>query len=163
MSARTLLLVLFVAAGALDARAMTVPPISAAELDARSDLIVDGRVVDARARWVGRRVITFYVVEYAAASTTTTATTTATTVVAVPGGAVGTLAQKVPGAPVLEVGARYRLHLGRAEGPRATADGPPSRGIVGFFRGVARLVDGEGGAVTVVPFTDDGQPARSTP
>jgi len=155
--ARSLLFALVLAASAQGARAMTVPTMTDAELAARSDLVVDGRVVDARARWVGRRIVTFYVVEYVDDGKRET------TVVAVLGGAVGRFAQKVPGAPVLEVDARYRLHLGRADGPRATDDGPPARGIVGFFRGVARLVDDGAGPPLLVPFDESGAQLRSAP
>lgn len=136
---------------------MTVPPLSPAELVARSDMVVEGRVVDAQTRWVGRRIITFYVVEHRDGATTTT------TLVAIPGGAVGRFAQKVPGAPVLDVGARYRLHLGRADGPRLAAGGPSSRGVVGFFRGAAQIVDVAGGPPVLVPFNDDGVAAGGAP
>lgn len=152
---RALLLALAFVCAADAARAMTVPPLSDDALAARSALVVDGTVIDARARWIGQRIVTFYVVEYVDDGRR------ATTLVAVLGGAVGRYAQKVPGSPVLDVGGRYRLHLGRAEGPRASDDGPPARGIVGFFRGVARIVE-RSGTPLLVPFTEAGEP-RSTP
>jgi hypothetical protein len=152
-----LLLALAVTAFADDAAAMTVPSFTDAELAARSDLIVEGLVVHASARRIGRRVMTFYVVEYFAAGARER------TLVAVPGGADGRFVQKVPGAPLLQVGARYRLHLGRPDGPRADADGPPSRGIVGFFRGAAMITADRAGQPVLVPFTEAGEPRRSVP
>ena len=154
---RSLLVAFVFALSGRDARALTVPAMSDAELAARSDLIVDVRVVDATARWVGHRIVTFYVVEHEDGGARTT------TLVAVPGGAVGRFAQKVPGAPVLIVGSRYRLHLGRADGPRATDDGPAARGIVGFFRGAARIVATGSGPPVLLPFTESGEAQRGTP
>jgi hypothetical protein len=149
MFVRGVLTFLLVVVG-VEAAAMTVPPLSAAELAARADQVVDGRVVSAHARWIGRRIVTFYVVEQGKGGRMER------TLVAVPGGVVGNLAQHVPGAPVLEVGRLYRLHLGPPDGPRARDSGEAGRGIIGFHRGVQRI-DDVGGRRVFVPFTEAGR------
>jgi len=134
---------------------MTVPPLSPTALAARADVVVEGVVTSARARWVGRRILTFYIV-------TPDGVGAPSIVVAVPGGVVGALGQRVPGAPVLHAGQRYRLHLGPADGPADVDGGPPSRGIIGFFRGVALLADHDGVRVSI-PFYDDGHAQEPRP
>jgi hypothetical protein len=138
-------------------RAMTVPAWTAAELAARSDVIVEGVVTGARVRAVGRRVVTFYVVVAGEGAALRSY------LVAVPGGSIDGITQRVPGAPVLNVGRRYRLHLGKAEGPRDAPDGPAARGVVGFFRGVELVDEGPGRAPVRVPFTEAGVPAGAAP
>jgi hypothetical protein len=148
---------LSVVLGGVDAAAMTVPPMSDAELAARADLVVEGTVLDAEAKWVGRRIVTFYAIGCDDGDGTQRTIT-----VAVPGGVVGVLGQRVPGAPTLEKGRRYRLFLGSPVGPRARAGESPARGIVGFFRGVQR-VDVVAGAKVMVPFGVDGAPVEHRP
>lgn len=134
------------------ARATTVPPMSPRELRAAADVVVDGVVVATTSRLVGRRVITFVTLVSGDGSRPVS------TLVAVPGGVVGDIAQVVPGAPMLEPGVRYRLYLGRPDGPRLDGEGPAARGIVGFWRGAFVLGDrGEAHA-----FQADGRaPSRS--
>lgn len=124
--------------------ATTVPPMSPAALQAAADVVVDGVVSGTECRQVGRRIITFATV------VSTDAGHVRTTLVAIPGGVVGDIAQVVPGAPVLEPGVRYRLYLGRADGPRGDDDGPRARGIIGFWRGVF-VLDGRGTATPLLP------------
>ena len=129
------------------ARATTVPPMSEAALRAAADVVVEGVVVATSSRRVGRRVVTFVTVVSGAAPDLSS------TLVAVPGGVVDGIAQVVPGAPQLEPGARYRLYLGRPDGPRLD-DGPTqARGIVGFWRGA--FVVGDRGEVH--PLQPDGR------
>jgi hypothetical protein len=131
---------------------MTVPAWTPAELAARTDVVVEGVVTSAHSRAIGTRMLTFYVVVSGAGPSLRS------TLVAVPGGSVDGWTQRVPGAPVLEVGRRYRLHLGKADGPRDGDSGPASRGIVGFFRGVQWVDEGPGRPPTLVPFTEAGVP-----
>lgn len=140
----TLLLLL-----ALPVSAMTVPSFTEAELRARSEIVVEGVVAVSESRRVGQRIITFVSVISGTAPRLTT------TLVAVPGGDVDGFSQRVPGSPVLEVGRRYRLYLGAADGPRLSADSGRARGVYGFFRG-AFLLDEAGGGV--VPLGEDGLP-----
>jgi hypothetical protein len=117
------------------ARATTVPPMSEAALQAAADVVVEGVVVATTSRLVGRRIITFVTVVSGEAPDLSS------TLVAVPGGVVDGIAQVVPGAPQLELGTRYRLYLGRPDGPRLD-DGPTrARGIVGFWRGAFVIGD----------------------
>lgn len=117
------------------ARATTVPPMTVAQLRAAADVVVDGVVVTSTSRLVGRRVITFVTLVSGESPNLTS------TLVAIPGGVVGDVAQVVPGAPLLEPGRRYRLYLGRPDGPRLDDDGPAARGIIGFWRGAFVLGD----------------------
>ncbi len=133
---------------ALSASATTVPPMTVADLERAADVVVEGVVVDVDARFVGRRIITFYSIQSGRSPDTQT------TLVAVPGGVVGDLTQLVPGAPVLALGQHYRLYLGSATGPRLDDVGARARGIVGFWRGVF-VVDDVGG---VVGLGADGKP-----
>jgi hypothetical protein len=138
--------------------ATTVPPFTESELRAVADVVIDGRVVGSTTRLVGRRVITFVSIVSGSPPQLTT------TLVAVPGGAFGDVTQVVPGSPLLEVGVRYRLYLGRADGPRLDDKGTAARGIIGLWRGVFLIGDrGElaplqpdGRAPTVSP--SDGRP-----
>ena len=66
----------------------------------------------------------------------------------------------MPGAPLLQLGQRYRLYLGKAEGPPAPGSRVASRGVVGFFRGVFVIDAAANDAL--VPFGEDGLP-RTTP
>jgi len=134
------------------ALATSIVPLSPEGLAAAADVVVEGTVAHAEARFVGQRIITFVTVVSGEAPALST------TLVAVPGGVVGDLAQVVPGAPVLHVGARYRLFLGAPTGPRAHDGGPRSRGVIGFFRGAFLLQDGPHGIVAV-PLTERGEPA----
>jgi hypothetical protein len=135
------------------AQATTVPPMSPAELRAAADVVVEGVVVATTSRLVGRRVITFVTLVSGDRARPTT------TLVAVPGGVVDGIAQVVPGAPVLEPGLRYRLYLGRADGPRLDDAGPAARGVVGFWRGAFVIGDrGEAHA-----FQADGRPPLTSP
>jgi hypothetical protein len=142
--------------------ATTVPPFTESELRAAADVVIDGRVVGSTTRLVGRRIITFVSIVSGSPPQLTT------TMVAVPGGVFGDVTQVVPGSPLLEVGVRYRLYLGRADGPRLDDDGVAARGIIGLWRGVFLLGDrGElaplqpdGRAPTVSPV--DGRPTIPT-
>jgi len=130
--------------------AMTVPPMTEAELRAQADVVVDGAVVSQHSAWVGRRVITFSVVVVGSG------TAVRSYLVALPGGDVGGFSQRVPGSPQLAVGGRYRLYLGKADGPVDAPSTVRSRGVVGFFRGVFLVDDAHHGEL--VPFGDDGLP-----
>jgi hypothetical protein len=130
------------------ATATTVPPMTTADLERAADVVVEGVVVDVDARFVGRRIISFYTVVSNPSGRPTS------TLVAVPGGVVGDLTQVVPGAPQLQVGRRYRLYLGGPTGPRLDDGVVRARGVVGFWRG-AFLVDDDGAAVAM---GDDGRP-----
>ncbi len=137
---------------ALPLSAMTVPSFTEAELREHADVVVEGVVAVSQSRRVGQRIITFVSIVSGTAPLLTT------TLVAVPGGNVGGITQRVPGAPVLEVGRRYRLYLGPATGPRLDNGGSSARGVFGFFRGVFLLADVAGG---LVPLGEDGLPANS--
>ena len=145
---RTLLLVLMLAV-ALPTSAMTVPVFTEAQLRDKADVVVEGVVAVSQSRRVGQRIITFVSIISGTAPLLTT------TLVAVPGGDVDGFSQRVPGSPVLEVGRRYRLYLGAADGPRLDDSGACARGVFGFFRG-AFLLDDVGGGV--VPLGEDGLP-----
>lgn len=127
--------------------ATTVPPMDEPRMRAMADVVIDGEVTGVESRFVGRRIVTFVTLVSGTAPSLTV------TLVAVPGGVVDDIAQVVPGAPVLEPGRRYRLYLGRADGPRLDDRGPAARGVVGFWRG-AFLLD-ERGAPR--PFHADGR------
>jgi hypothetical protein len=129
-------------------RATTVPAYTPAQLQAAADVVVEGDVAVVESRWVGQRIITFVSVVVG------TAPRLSTVVVAVLGGQVGDIAQRVPGSPRLDVGRRYRLYLGKADGPEF--NGQRTRGVFGLFRG-AFLVEGG----QPVAFGDDGLPLRS--
>jgi hypothetical protein len=146
------LLALALLSAAPSAVATTVPPMTEEQLRAAADVVVDGHVASATTRLVGRRVLTFVTIVSGTAPLLTT------TLVAIPGGVFGDVTQVVPGAPLLDVGVRYRLYLGRADGPRLDDAGPSSRGIIGLWRGVRLLGDrGE-----LVPLQQDGRtPSRS--
>lgn len=136
--------------------AMVVPPMTEAELRSKADVVVDGTVVSQRAARVGQRVFTFSVVVVGEGAQVRSV------LVALPGGDVGGFPQRVPGAPVLTVGQRYRLYLGPADGPVDPPSAVKSRGVVGFYRGVFLLDDwrGPGADPEIVPFGDDGLPLR---
>ncbi len=123
--------------------ATTVPPMTEAALGEAADVVVEGTVAHSESVWRGTRIITFVTVVSGEAPALTT------TLVALPGGVVDGIAQVVPGTPVLNVGARYRLYLGAASGPKLNDNGARARGVVGFFRGAFLLVDGEAGPVAV--------------
>lgn len=127
---------------------LVVPPMTEAELRAQADVVVDATVVRQEVHALGRRIFTFSTVLVGEG------TSARSYVVAVPGGDVGAIAQRVPGAPLLELGRRYRLFLGKANGPVAPGAVVAARGIVGFFRGVF-VVDDQN---ALVPFGDDGLP-----
>ena len=133
--------------------AMVVPPLSEAELREQADVIVDGVVVAQHSAWVGRRVFTFSTV------VSGTGTSARSVRVALPGGDVGGFSQRVPGSPVLSVGVRYRLYLGKADGPVDAPSTIKSRGVVGFYRGVFLIDPAHDDAL--LPFGDDGLPVRS--
>lgn len=136
--------------------AMTVPAFSEAELRAHADVVVEGVVTSSTTRRFKGRVLTFFTVVSGAAPQLTS------TLVAVPGGEFGGVVQAVPGSPQLQVGSRYRLYLGKADGPRLDDSGAHARTVFGFFRGVFLLDGGGGGSVVdVVPFGDDGLPVRT--
>jgi hypothetical protein len=137
----------------MPAQATTVPPMTEVELQRAADVVVEGVVVASTTRRVGQRVLTFVTVVSGEAPRLTS------TLVAIPGGVFGDIAQVVPGAPQLEPGVRYRLYLGRADGPRLD-DGPTAaRGIIGFWRGAFVLGDrGE-----VHPLQPDGRAAPVSP
>jgi len=127
---------------------LVVPPMTEAELRAQADVVVDGTVIRQEVHALGRRIFTFSTVLVGEGATARSY------VVAVPGGDIGVIAQRVPGAPLLELNRRYRLFLGRATGPSAPGSAVASRGIVGFFRGVFVVDDRN----ILVPFGDDGLP-----
>ncbi len=129
--------------------AMTVPDFSEAELRAHADVVVDGVVGMTQTRRIGTRIMTFVSVISGTAPRLTT------TLVAVPGGDFGGFSQRVPGSPQLEVGRRYRLYLGVADGPQLDG-GARARGVFAYFRGAFLLDDSTGEAI---PFGDDGLPA----
>ncbi|MDP2343350.1 MAG: hypothetical protein Q8O67_20500 [Deltaproteobacteria bacterium] len=132
--------------------AMTVPPMTEAELRAQADVVVDGTVVAQHSAWVGRRVITFSTVVVGSGAAVRSY------LVALPGGDVGAFSQRVPGSPVLAIGGRYRLYLGKADGPVDAPSTVKSRGVVGFFRGVFLVDPSAGRNGALVPFGDDGLP-----
>jgi hypothetical protein len=134
--------------------AMTVPPMTEAELRSQADVVVDGTVVSQHATWVGRRILTFSVVVVGSGGSSVRSY-----LVALPGGDVGGYSQRVPGSPSLVIGGHYRLYLGKAEGPADAPGTVKSRGVVGFFRGVFLIDDAHNAAL--VPFGDDGLPLRA--
>jgi hypothetical protein len=103
--------------------AATTTLMTQAQAFAAADVVVEGTVVSAQSQWVGHRIITFVVVVAGHHSYA----------VAMPGGVVEGIAQAVAGAPVLHVGHRYRLALGKGNGPLH------SRGVVGLGLGVVEL------------------------
>ncbi len=129
---------------------MVVPPMTEAELRRQADVVVDGRVTVQRVVRLGQRVFTFSTLIVGDGQQVRSY------VVALPGGDVDGVTQRVPGSPQLQLGARYRLYLGPATGPRADAHSPPARGVVGFFRGAFAIDDAHNDAL--VPFGDDGFP-----
>jgi hypothetical protein len=123
---------------AQSAGATTVPALTPAQVAARSDVVVEGRVLSRESAWVGRRIFTFVTFEVDATLRGSLAAAEARTrrvTVAIPGGVVGGLGQKVAGAPVLDDGARYALCLSHANGPNG------ARGVVMYQRGAWRLAD----------------------
>lgn len=139
---------------ALALATMVVPVLSEPELRAQADVVVDGVVVRQEVHRLGQRVFTFSTVLVGSGVTATSY------LVALPGGDVvvngQALSQRVPGAPQLQLAQRYRLYLGKPDGPPAPGSRVSSRGVVGFFRGVF-LIDGAHNDA-LVPFADDGQP-----
>ena len=128
--------------------ATTVPAYTVAQLQAAADVVVEGDVAMVESRWVGQRIVTFVTLVVG------TAPRLSTVVVAVLGGQVGDITQRVPGSPQLDVGRRYRLYLGKAEGPEF--NGERTRGVFGLFRGAFLIESGQ-----PVAFGDDGLPVRS--
>jgi hypothetical protein len=153
MKLQVIALAAALASAASPTSATTVPPFTEKELRAAADVVIDGRVVASTTRLVGRRVITFVSVVSGSPPQLTT------TMVAVPGGVFGDVTQVVPGSPLLDVGGRYRLYLGRADGPRLDDEGVAARGIIGLWRGVFLVGDrGE-----LVPLQPDGRAPTVSP
>lgn len=107
------------------------------ELAELADVVVRVRVTSAEARWLDEsgpsRLVTFHearVLEVVKGRVTDDEARAGTLLVGVPGGVLGDVGQRVPGAPALEVGREYLLLLGRAEGPGG------ARGIAGLSHGV---------------------------
>ena len=150
---RRRLLVLLLLLTVVPGRATTVPPMTPAELRAAADVVFEGVVVATTTRLVGRRVLTFVTLVSGVGPLVQS------TLVAIPGGVFGDVAQVVPGSPILEPGQRYRLYLGRADGPLLDDTGPAARGIVGFWRGA--FVVGDRGEVH--GFRDDGRAPTLSP
>ena len=136
-----------------DARAMTIHTFDEATLREKADVIVEGEVVRLEVRRIGQRIISFYLVHVDQLGQSTPRLEW----VAVPGGDVDGFSQRVPGAPQLKVGARYRFFLGAKDGPALDGVGPGSRGIFGFYQGVFLLAD-DGAAV---PFDHEGHPVKA--
>lgn len=132
---------------------MVVPPMTEAELRAAADVVTDATVQSQQTQAIGQRIFTFSVV------VTGVGPSARSFVVALPGGVVDGFAQKVPGTPELVVGQRYRLYLGKADGPPLPGTTTKSRGIIGFFRGVFVVDVADRGAL--IPFGEDGLPTRA--
>lgn len=141
---------------ALALATMVVPVLTEAELRAQADVVVDATVVRQEVHRLGRRVFTFSTV------LTGPGPAAQSYLVALPGGDVvvdgRALSQRVPGAPQLQLGQRYRLYLGKAEGPPLPGGHVASRGVVGFFRGVYVIDAARNDAL--VPFGEDGLPQQ---
>jgi hypothetical protein len=134
------------AAVVLSVAAMVVPPMTLDELRARADVVVVGRVTHQEVHRIGGRLFTFSTLVEGQG------TQLRAHLVALPGGDLDGFSQRVPGSPVLVVGGRYRLYLGKASGPAIPGTTARSRGVIGFFRG-AFVVDDAG---RDVPFGEDG-------
>lgn len=137
---------------------MVVPPMTEAELRAQADVVVDGTVIRQEVHTLGQRVFTFTTVIVGEGIEAKSY------LIALPGGDVvvdgKAFSQRVPGSPQLALGQRYRLYLGKADGPAVPGGARiASRGVVGFFRGVFVVDDARGHAL--VPFGEDGLPVRS--
>jgi hypothetical protein len=154
MSRLRAVLFAFVTAVAAPAAATTVVPMTPAEIASSSDAVARVVVRGHEARWVGRRILTFYTVDVVDlwAERPGTQALARRVIVALPGGVVGGVGQRVPGVPELVDGQSYVLCLGAATGPEG------ARGVVGLWQGVWRL-DERG---VVQGYTHDGEvPAGS--
>ena len=120
---------------AFSAGATTLPPLSLPELTHRADAVLRVKIKSKEVRWLRRkgpsRIVTFYdasVLERLAGGHGLQEG--GKILFALPGGAVGELAQRVHGAPTLHEGAELVVFLGRPVGPGG------ARGIVGLGAGV---------------------------
>jgi hypothetical protein len=129
--------------------AMTVQPLSFAQLVADSTAVVHGRVVDVRGQWTADRqgidsLVTLEALQYFKGGIGTTVT------VRVPGGRVGSLVHVLPGAPTFAAGDRVVLFL--------KTNGPSIPIVTGTTQGVFRVrQDPTLGTAVVVPGIVDPQ------
>ena len=123
--------------------ALTVKPLSFAELVHESAAVVHGRVTDVRPQWTADRrgIESLVVVE---AYDYLKGGLGEAVIVRVPGGQVGTFVNIIPGAPRLVVGDRVVLFL--------KVNGPTVPVVTGTSQGVYRVTtDPASGALLVVP------------
>jgi hypothetical protein len=127
--------------------AITVKPLSFAELVDGSTAVVHGRVSEVRGQWTADRhridsLVTIEVIDYLKGSLGDHVT------VRVPGGQVGGMVNVIPGAPTFADGDRVVLFL-KAEGPSIPV-------LTGTTQGVYRVTTDprSGGLVVVPPLVD---------
>lgn len=132
--------------------ALTVKPLSFAELVHESAAVVHGRVTDVRGQWTADRrgiesLVVVEVFDYLKGGLGEEVT------VRVPGGQVGTFVNIIPGAPRFAEGDRVVLFL--------KVNGPTVPVVTGTSQGVYRVsTDPSSGALLVVPpLVDTGTPA----
>jgi hypothetical protein len=121
------------AAGTL---ATTMPLLTLEERVEASDLVVR---VQVERQWTaniaaphrGMKLVTFH--QAKVTEVLKGAPKTKSVVFGIPGGALGEIAQHVPGAPTLEVGAKALVFLGQPKGPGG------ARGLVGLWQGLIPL------------------------
>jgi hypothetical protein len=134
--------------------ALTVQPLSFAQLVDESSVVVYGRVSDVRGQWTADRqgiesVLTIEVFDRFKGAIGDTA------YVRLPGGQVGHLVNVLPGAPVLAAGDRVVLFL--------KTNGPSIPIVTGTTQGVFRVTaDARTGAPVVTPPLVEGAAGRVT-
>ena len=139
---RGLILICVLAAGG-PLSAITVKPLSFAELVDGSIAVVHGRVSDVRGQWTADRhridsLVSVEVIAYLKGSLGDRLT------VRVPGGQVGGMVNVIPGAPRFAEGDQIVLFL--------KVDGPSIPIVTGTTQGVFRVItDPRSGGLTVVP------------
>ena len=96
---------------AAPAVATSMPPRTDEEVAAASDLVIEATALAARTAWLGGRIVTFTELRVERVLRSRAAAPPSVVTVALPGGRLAGIAQRVAGAPELQVGARYLLCL----------------------------------------------------
>lgn len=138
---RVLVFICVLVAG-LPLSALTVKPLSFAELVHESAAVVHGRITDVHGQWTADRrgiesLVVVQAIDYLKGRWGGEVT------LRVPGGQVGTYVNLIPGAPRLVAGDHVVLFL--------KADGPAVPVITGTSQGVYRVTSDASGALLIVP------------
>lgn len=138
------------------AHATTVVPVTVEELAHRADEVVVATPRAQASRWLGRTIVTDVVLEVQTVLRGSLVGGARVTL-QLPGGAVGRIAQMIPGAPAPQVGTPYVFFLSRAPNE------PGLYYVTHLTASVLPLapVPNGGGAITVMP-TAEGLIARAT-